>query len=162
MQYGSLAERILYLMARSNSKSEYAERINWPSWLWAFLAVMVGSIYLTIWAPFGHLSAALISLLITICLIYSAKKTALEIVLVNDWIYAADAKIQLKYIKKVSALDKKQFIKLRGPNADPAAFNATRFWVNTGVKIELNDKKDPTPYWLVSSKKAKQLATKLN
>jgi len=48
-----------------------------------------------------------------------------------------------KYIKKVSALDKKQFIKLRGPDADPAAFNATRFWVNTGVKIELNDKKDP-------------------
>jgi len=82
--------------------------------------------------------------------------------LVNDWFYAADAKIQLKYIKKVSALDKKQFIKLRGPDADPAAFNATRFWVNTGVKIELNDKKDPTPYWLVSSKKAKQLATKLN
>ena len=105
---------------------------------------------------------SLVSLLITICLIYSAKKTALEIVLVNDWFYAADAKIQLKYIKKVSALDKKQFIKLRGPDADPAAFNATRFWVNTGVKIELNDKKDPTPYWLVSSKKAKQLATKLN
>ncbi len=149
-------------MARSNSKSEFAERINWPSWLWAFLAAMVGSMYLTIWAPFGHLSATIISLLIVISLIYTAKKTALEIVLINEWLYIGDAKIQCKYIKKVSVLDKKQFIKLRGPDSDPAAFNATRFWVTTGVKIELNDKNDPTPYWLVSSKKARLLAAKLN
>ncbi len=149
-------------MARSNSKSEFAERINWPSWLWAFLAVMVGSMYLTIWAPFGHLSATVISLLIVISLIYTAKKTALEIVLINEWLYIGDAKIQCKYIKKVSVLDKKQFIKLRGPDSDPAAFNATRFWVTSGVKIELNDKNDPTPYWLVSSKKARLLAAKLN
>lgn len=149
-------------MARSNSKSEFAERINWPSWLWAFLAVMVGSMYLTIWAPFGHLSATIISLLIVISLIYTAKKTALEIVLINEWLYIGDAKIQCKYIKKVSVLDRNQFIKLRGPDSDPAAFNATRFWVTTGVKIELNDKNDPTPYWLVSSKKARLFAAKLN
>ena len=118
--------------------------------------------YLTIWAPFGHLSATIISLLIVISLIYTAKKTALEIVLINEWLYIGDAKIQCKYIKKVSVLDRNQFIKLRGPGSDPAAFNATRFWVTTGVKIELNDKNDPTPYWLVSSKKARLLAAKLN
>ena len=47
-------------------------------------------------------------------------------------------------------------------DADPAAFNGTRFWVSTGVKVEINDKKDPTPYWLISSRKAKLLASKLN
>ncbi|MBM3698730.1 MAG: DUF3093 domain-containing protein [Actinobacteria bacterium] len=149
-------------MPRSNSKSEFAERILWPIWLWAFLAIMVGSIYLTIWAPFGHLPAIVISAVISSTLLYSNKKFALEIVLINDWLYVGNAKIEVKYLKRAIPLGKQDFLKLRGRNADPAAFNGTRFWVSTGVKVEINDKKDPTPYWLISSRKAKLLASRLN
>jgi len=53
-------------------------------------------------------------------------------------------------------------LKLRGVQADPACFNATRFWVSTGVKVEIKDKSDPTPYWLISSRKGKSLAACLN
>ena len=149
-------------MARSNSKSEFAERILWPLWVWLFLAMMVGSIYLTFWAPFGHLTAILITSLITAGLVYSNKKFALETVVLNEWLYVGNAKIEFKYIKKATALSKSEFLNLRGRDADPAAFNGTRFWVSTGVKVEINDKKDPTPYWLVSSRKAKLLASRLN
>lgn len=149
-------------MARSNLKSEFAERINWPMWLWLFLAMIVASIYLTFWAPFGHLTAGVISALLTGVLVFSSQKTRLEIVLINDWLYVGNAKIAVKHLKKTTNLNQLEFKKLRGVNADPAAFSATRFWVSTGVKIELNDKNDPTPYWLVSSKKGKLLAEKLN
>jgi len=149
-------------MARSNSISECAERINWPVWLWLFVAMMIASIYLTFWAPFGDLFAAVVSILISITLIYSAKKSALEIVVINNWLYVGNAKIDCKYIKKVTALKKEEFLKLRGQNADPAAYNATRFWVSTGVKIELKDKNDPTPYWLIATRKPKKLAAVLN
>ena len=162
MQYVPLAKRILYLMARSNSNSEFAERINWPVWLWLFVAMMIASIYLTFWAPFGDLFAAVVSILISITLIYSAKKSALEIVVINDWLYVGNAKIDCNYIKKVTALKREEFLNLRGQNADPAAFNATRFWVSTGVKVELNDKNDPTPYWLIATRKPKKLAAVLN
>ena len=123
---------------------------------------MIASIYLTFWAPFGNLFAAVVSILITITLIYSAKKSALEIVVINDWLYVGNAKIDCKYIKKVTALKREEFLNLRGQNADPAAFNATRFWVSTGVKVELNDKNDPTPYWLIATRKPKKLAAVLN
>jgi hypothetical protein len=149
-------------MARSNSNSEFAERINWPVWLWLFLAMMIASIYLTFWAPFGNLFAAVVSILIAIALIYSAKKSVLEIVLINNWLYVGNAKIECKHIKKVTALPKEEFLKLRGQNADPAAFNATRFWVSIGVKVELKDKNDPTPYWLIATRKPKKLAEALN
>ena len=162
MQYVPWVKRILYAMARSNSKSEFAERIVWPLWLWLFLAMMVGSIYLTFWAPFGHLAAIIITALITGALLYSNNKFALETVIINDWLYVGNAKIESKYLKKATPLNKSDFLKLRGRNADPAAFNGTRFWVSTGVKVEINDKKDPTPYWLISSRKAKLLASKLN
>ena len=149
-------------MARSKSISEFAERINWPVWLWLFLAMMIASIYLTFWAPFGNLLAAVVSILISIALIYSAKKSVLEIVVIYNWLYVGNAKIECKHIKKVTALSKEDFLKLRGQNADPAAFNATRFWVSTGVKVELKDKNDPTPYWLIATRKPKKLAEALN
>jgi hypothetical protein len=162
MQYVPWVKRILNAMAKSNSKSEFAERIVWPIWLWLFLAMMVGSIYLTFWAPFGHLAAIIITAVITGLLIYSNSKFALEIVLINDWLYVGNAKIECKYLKKATPLNRADFLKLRGRDADPAAFYGTRFWVSTGVKIEINDKKDPTPYWLISSRKARLLASKLN
>ena len=123
---------------------------------------MIASIYLTFWAPFGNLFAAVVSILISITLIYSAKKSALEIVVINNWLYVGNAKIDCKYIKKVTALKKEEFLKLRGQNADPAAYNATRFWVSTGVMVELKDRNDPTPYWLIATRKPKKLAEVLN
>lgn len=148
-------------MPRSNSKSEFAERINWPVWLWLFLAMMVASIYLTFWAPFGNLVATLITAIITIALIYSARKSALETVVIKGWLFVGNAKIDCKYVKKITVLHKSEFLKLRGEKADPAAFNATRFWISTGVKVEINDKKDPTPYWLIASRKPKLLRAAL-
>jgi hypothetical protein len=78
-------------------------------------------------------------------------------VVINDWLYVGNAKLEIKYIKSAKELNKTQLLNLRGPAADPAAFNATRYWIKTGVKIELQDKSDPTPYWLISTRKAKAL-----
>jgi hypothetical protein len=36
------------------------------------------------------------------------------------------------------------------------------FWVKTGVKVALQDKNDPTPYWLISSRKATELVKALS
>ena len=145
-------------MARSNRNSEFAERINWPLSLWAFAGVMVVSIFLTFWAPFNFTVALTITAILIVALIYAHQKTRLDIVVINGWLYVAGAKIEIKYIKGVKELSKSQFLKLQGADADPAAFTATRYWVKTGVKVELKDKSDPTPYWLISTRKAKALA----
>jgi hypothetical protein len=50
----------------------------------------------------------------------------------------------------------------RGRDADPAAYLALRFWQPRGVKIGVRDQRDATPYWLISSKKANDLAQVLN
>jgi len=108
------------------------------------------------------MTAVIICLLTSLAIFYSSQKTRLEIVVINNWLYVGNAKIDCKHIKKVTALEKEEFLKLRGQNADPAAFNATRFWVSTGVKVELKDKNDPTPYWLIATRKPKKLAAVLD
>ena len=80
----------------------------------------------------------------------------------QNMLYVNNAKIDLKFVKKATALNKDKFKKLNSAGADPAAFLATNFWTNTGVKVELKDKNDPTPYWLISTKRAEELAKKLS
>jgi hypothetical protein len=149
-------------MARSNRSAEFVERINWPLSLWLFILVMLASIYLTLWAPFNTQVALSVTLLILLGLIYAHYKTRLEIVVINNWLYVDKAKIEMKFIQSAKALDKVEFSKKSRVDADPAAFSATRFWIKTGVIIKLKDKSDPTPYWLISTKKAKALADCFN
>ena len=49
----------------------------------------------------------------------------------------------------------------RGPGLNPRAFLAIRFWIKGGIKVTLNDARDPTPYWLVSTKKAEEIKSAL-
>ena len=49
----------------------------------------------------------------------------------------------------------------RTREADPAAYLAIRFWTAHGVKIEITDDRDQTPYWLVTSKSGEKLAQAL-
>ena len=123
---------------------------------------MIASVYLTIWAPFNVLAATVICILMAAVFIYSSFKSRLDIVVINNWLYVGNAKIECKFIKKAIVLNKTDYLRVRGPKADPASFSATRFWISTGVKVELSDKSDPTPYWLISSRKGKALAACLN
>jgi hypothetical protein len=72
-----------------------------------------------------------------------------------------NAHIELKYLGEVTILDADAMRLARGRNADPAAFLAIRFWSSRGVLVRIKDLRDPTPYWLISSKRATELAAVL-
>jgi len=71
------------------------------------------------------------------------------------------AHIELQYIGEVTELDSAAMRNLRTRDANPMAYLGIRFWSSTGVKVELTDKRDETPYWLITSNKANQLAQAL-
>ena len=72
------------------------------------------------------------------------------------------AHIERRYIGKVTPLDQDQMRLLRTRDADPSAFLALKFWAPRGVRIEISDPRDPTPYWLITSKRGDELAALLN
>ena len=45
----------------------------------------------------------------------------------------------------------------RGPSLDARAWLSIRGWVDPVVKVTLADEKDPTPYWLVSTRRPEDL-----
>lgn len=48
-----------------------------------------------------------------------------------------------------------------GPGLDARAYVCLRAWARTGVRVEVTDPTDPTPYWLLSTRRPDELAAAL-
>ena len=145
------------------AKSEviFKEVIRPPLWLLAFIYFMFLSLVVAIWAALDNRSAFIAWIFSTLALIAIAHSARSKIEVTEKELVVGKAHIELRYISKIESIDTAQMPLLRTRDADPAAFLAITFWISTGVKITLKDERDPTPYWLVSSKKSAELTSTL-
>ena len=135
----------------------YKENIRPPLRVLAFIYFLLASLVIAIWASLPQ-EIALISFVSSILIIvFIAFSLRSKISVEEGWLYVGRAKIEKKYIKEITILGKEQMRLERTRNIDPAAFLALNFWEPNGVKISLNDSRDKTPYWLVSTKRGKEL-----
>lgn len=135
----------------------YREVIRTPIWLLAIIYFFLLSIVISIWAALGN-TPALISLVgLSIALIWIYFSTALVIEIDDYQLRVGKAHIELKFIGDCTDLDNEAIRLARTRDADPNAFLAIRFWASKGVLVQLNDDRDLTPYWLISSKKGADL-----
>jgi len=140
----------------------FQEKLSWSLWLWCFSIFMTGSLSLAVWAAIGNQAAIIVSLIQVGLLILAAEKTALKITVTKGWFLVGPAAIERAFIHNFMALGASEFKRTRGIDADPASYLQIRFWVNSAIKIELRDPKDKTPYWLISTNRANELAKILN
>ncbi|MCX6444289.1 MAG: DUF3093 domain-containing protein [Actinobacteria bacterium] len=135
---------------------QFREVMRPPLWVLAFIYFMFLSLVVAIWAALGNASA-LAALIFTTVLIFIIAFSARSHISITETELVIDkAHIEKKYCGEVTVLDRDAMRLLRTRDADPAAFLAIKFWISTGVKIAIIDDRDPTPYWLVSSKKAEE------
>jgi hypothetical protein len=136
---------------------QFREVMRPPLWLLAFIYFMFLSLVVAVWAALGNFSALVSLIFLTLALFVIAVKSKSDVLVTDHELIAGGAHIELKYLGEVQALSRDQMRLLRTRDADPAAFLAIKFWISTGVKITLNDQRDPTPYWLISCKKMEEL-----
>jgi len=154
-----------YPLLAMNEKEKpriYFEQLSWGVWVWLFVALICSSIYLAIWAPLGNFPALFVTLLAIAGFYFISLKMQTTTYIQDNVLYVNDAKIELQYVKSAKSLNQNEFKRAIGIECDPAAFLAINFWIKSGVKVVINDKNDPTPYWLISSKRSVELAELLN
>lgn len=61
-------------------------------------------------------------------------------------------------IGQAEVISKERIFLERGPNLDPGAHKVFQGSVKTAIKIAILDPEDPTPYWLISTRKPNKLA----
>lgn len=136
---------------------QFREVIRPPLWVLAFIYFMFLSLVVAVWAALGNRSALAALISTTVLIIVISIRARGHISITDAELVIDNAHIEKKYCGEVTVLDRDAMRMIRTRDADPAAFLAIKFWISTGVKIAIVDDRDPTPYWLVSSKKAEEL-----
>ena len=140
----------------------FKEVLRPPIWVLAFIYFLLLSLVIAFWAAFDNRVAFVTFLMATIAVIYIAISMRSTISIDGQELRIDQAHIEVKYLGGVEQLTSSQMRLLRTRDADPAAYLAIKFWLSTGVKITIADPRDPTPYWLVTSKRGDQIAALLN
>ena len=112
--------------------------------------------------PFGTGLAIALGLLVPLGLNLIVQLLAPKITVANGRLVADRISVTISALGKATELRKEEFTKALGPKADPRAQLMIRGYVPGGVKIEVADPEDPTPYLLISSRNPEKLAIALD
>ena len=137
------------------------EVINWPIRVWLALFLLGIASMISIGVALSD-SMLLITFILTIIAILIFGYRSRLIILANqEQLIVGRANIESRFIESIEILDEQAMKHERGPGLNPRAFLAIRFWVKGGIKVTLNDSRDPTPYWLISTNKAEEIKSAL-
>ena len=137
----------------------HAERLRVPWWMWpAGLAaagvlameVWLGAAGVQAWLPFALLLPASVALLFRLGRI----RVAVE----DGELRVDDARLPVRFVADAVPLDADGKREVLGVASHPLAFVVQRPWVRGAVQVVLDDPADPTPFWVVSSRRPVELA----
>lgn len=148
--------------ARTTPAPGFTERLGAPWWWWpiglGLAALGAAEIGLGAPGPRGWVPFVILLPLAAAALAWSL---ALRVRVTAEEFQVADARLPLRCVREVVAIDAAGRRELLGPAGDRYAFLVMRPWIGTAVQVVLDDPEDPTPYWLVSTRKPVELAQAL-
>lgn len=143
----------------ATQKVRYHERLWVPSWWWplglglaALIATEVswGVDALPAWLPFAVLLPVAVAVLLWM------GRIDVRVVVADDgepelWVGAAH--LPKSVIERSAQVPKTAKSAALGRQLDPAAYVVHRAWVGPMILVVLKDPDDPTPYWLISTRR---------
>jgi hypothetical protein len=151
-----------WVEGRDGERPRYAERLLPPWWLW-LVAVGFGASLGTAYGYALGTGAGILVAAAAIVLVTAALLASSPVVRVDEAVFRAGrARLPLRHVGRVAALDRATSQEARGAGLDPAAHTLLRTLSSDRlVIVEVNDERDPHPYWLVSTRHPEELARTL-
>jgi hypothetical protein len=140
----------------ANELNLHSERVlpSFASFLPATLLIPAAWLTLSPFDPtLGWLIGAILAIAVWVMQIAASPK----IVLTKKSLTVGNARIERKYLGKVKAINKSEAFRELGPELNARAYVKVQSSVRTLVRVEIEDAKDPTPYWIFSSRAAEGL-----
>ena len=140
----------------------YDERLGVPLRWWALATMFLASMLIAFlvatpaWVAVAG-TAVLVALVLTLFLGYGAARVSVR----DGVLTAGRARISLEHVGEVEPLDAAATRQLAGRDADARAYLLLRPYLHRAVRIGIDDPADPTPYWLVSTRRPDRLAAAL-
>ena len=139
----------------------YREVIRPPWWVYAGVVGMVALFCFTFMAVIGGPAAAVLFVILRVLTAWVIERRSLVLTVDEDRFHVRSVAIERGDILDVVALDAKGLRTVAGPDADGRATMVLRnLATKSGVKVDVSS--DHPPYWLVSSKHPRELASALS
>lgn len=136
----------------------YRERL-WPAvWLFIASALLIPASILVL-APISLVAGIVTAIVLYGACVAGLFLSAPVIEVADGALHAGRAHISIRLTGSTEAFTGQAAWKQRGPALDVRAWLLIRGWVDGVVKVPLlADAEDPAPYWLISSRRPKELA----
>jgi hypothetical protein len=112
-------------------------------------------------APFNLVFGIVASIVVFVALSVVLYAAAPRIDVTETTLRVGKATISRQYIGAVSAFSGQHARSQRGVDLDARAWTLFRGYIDPVVRIDITDPEDPTPYWLVSTRRPTELAATL-
>lgn len=146
----------------SSPAARYTERLDLPWWLWLGGFAVAGLLAAEVWLGAAGVRAWLpFVLLLPACLVSLLWLGRIRVAVDDDELRVDDARLPARFVAEVIPLDAAGRREVLGVGADPLAFVIQRPWIPGAVQVVLDDPADPTPFWVVSTRRPVQLAEAL-
>jgi hypothetical protein len=130
----------------------YRERL-WPSpWLFVSTALVIPASIL-VFAPINLVVGVVVAVVLYAGCVLSLLALSPTIEIADGELRAGRAHIPMELVGEPTAFAGDQAFAERGPRLDARAFLVIRGWVRDVVRVPIEDPEDPTPYWLLSSRR---------
>ena len=141
---------------------DYAERLTVPLRWWAQGTMLVASLWLAVLAATPEvvawsITACALAVMVALLVGYGSPLVSVD----RDTFRAGRAHIALDLVGEVTALDADGVRRQAGVDADARAYLVLRPYLKRGVRVDIADPDDPTPYWLVSCRRPDALVSAL-
>jgi hypothetical protein len=138
--------------------TRFRERL-WPS-VWIYLAlVLVIPASALVFLPINQLVGSVTGVLLYLAFAGLLTVTAPVVTVSDDRVTAGRATLPIAVIGDVTAFRGAEATSQRGQQLDARAWLVIRGWIDPVVKLEVADESDPTPYWIVSTRRPAELSS---
>lgn len=144
----------------SQLKSTYSERLVPGVWIYVMWLLLIPAVLLAA-TPLSEFLALPVALSAYVIVILSFVLMAPTIQLQGTELSAGSAKIDVSMIGEIELLDRETLRYAIGQGTDIRNFLVIRGYIHSGVRIEITDINDPTPHWIITTRRPAQLKAAL-
>lgn len=116
---------------------------------------------LLVFLPISPVAGVVSAIVLYGAIVVALLATAPVIAVTDEMLRVGRARIERSFLGAVTAHTGADAVAERGTRLDARAWLVLRGWVSGVVRIEITDDADPTPYWLVSTRRPEELAAAL-
>ncbi|ANH39996.1 hypothetical protein I601_3590 [Nocardioides dokdonensis FR1436] len=146
-----------------DATSDYRERLSVPLRWWVQGTMLVASLWLAVVVAVPEpLAWSVTAVAVTLMTVLLVRFGSPVISVSGGVLRAGRARIDVAHLGAVEALDADAARRAAGVDADARAYLLLRPYRKQAVRVQIEDPADPTPYWLLSTRRPTELAAALS